>query len=243
MKSVNFLSRTRAECWTLPLFSCHLSSVWSFHTHLVHRQGSVLFKGMSSLTGSDICFPQELDYSTSCVHTGRLCSANLYTGGSRWTGVRVDAARRAARAVLCQRYEEPVGKENRQNAASDASYKLEHLNATLFFLALPPIFLHIAVIFLPYRRSSLLFLAGEWISSVFLGAKQVVLIFGDFISREECFRMTAWCSRPASGHAGRLCCVLIKNYPLMFSIKVFSEAERESKRKWKQGQQRRDEDG
>lgn len=56
------------------------------------------------MTSSDICFPQELDYSTSCVHTGGLCRANLYTGRNRWEGVGMDAARRAANAVLCQRY-------------------------------------------------------------------------------------------------------------------------------------------
>lgn len=75
------------------------------------------------MTASDICFPQELDYSTSRVHT-ESSSANLYTGRSRWKEGGVDAARRAAHAVLCQRYAgEVVEEENRENAASDASKK------------------------------------------------------------------------------------------------------------------------
>lgn len=59
----------------------------------------------------------------------------------------MDAARRAAHAVLRQRYaEEAVWKGNRRNAASDASYKFKNVAASYFLLS--PIFLHIITTFL-----------------------------------------------------------------------------------------------
>lgn len=71
--------------------------------------------------------------------------------------------------------------------------------------------------------SSVLFSAEELNSSpdLFLGAKQqVVLIYEDFITRKECFRMSASYLQPPPGHACSPCSVvLMKDYSLMFSIK------------------------
>lgn len=240
-ESLNLLNRNRAGRWTLSLFSCRLSSVWSFHTHWVHWQGSLFFWGMSSLTGSDICFPQELDYSTSCVHTGSLCSANLYTGRNRWRGGWCGCCEACC---SCCAVSAACGGGSGEGKQGKCRLKLKlNFPATLSLSLFLSIVFNVNMIF-SHHWSSLLFSAGQWISSahVLLGAWQVVLIYGDFISREECFRMSAWCSLPPSRAHWQTVFCSNEKLPTHVFNKDLSEAERESKRKWKQGRQKRDED-
>lgn len=74
--------------------------------------------GMRTLTHSDICFPQEVYYSTSRVHTGSLFSANLYSRSKRWGGSRhcEPPCSRCAVSAVCQGgREEGDGKRETHN--------------------------------------------------------------------------------------------------------------------------------
>lgn len=80
----------------LPFVNCleppHILAYW---------QKSMLSWGMRSLTHSDICFPQEVYYSTSCVRTGSLFSTNLYTWSERWSGSRHCEPSGSVRTLCC----------------------------------------------------------------------------------------------------------------------------------------------